>query len=186
MQEVQEKPVPSLGQEDPLEKEMAIHSSILAWISPWTVEPLGLQSTASQRVGHDWAHSTHWLNLRSHHFLFKWLFNVGTWFLYIYQCKNAVSCHIQLAVFLHWVKFVFCSSGKKTQQRMINWGTDTLPVLYGKQTSWLSVLGETKLSLRARNQINTGCAYISQPVHSSWNHGLQWLVFSFLPIKLSA
>jgi len=53
MQEVQEKPVPSLGQEDPLEKEMATHSSILAWISPWTVEPLGLQSTGSQRVGHD-------------------------------------------------------------------------------------------------------------------------------------
>ena len=40
--------VQSLGQEDPLEKEMAIHSSILAWKIPWTAEPGGLQSTGSQ------------------------------------------------------------------------------------------------------------------------------------------
>ena len=43
----------SLGWEDPLEKEMATHSSILAWRIPWTEEPGGLQSTGSQRVGHD-------------------------------------------------------------------------------------------------------------------------------------
>ena len=42
-----------LGQEDPLEKEMATHSSILAWEFPWTVEPGGLQSMESQRVRHD-------------------------------------------------------------------------------------------------------------------------------------
>ena len=47
--------VRSLGQEDPLEKEMATHSSILAWRIPWTEEPGGLQSTGLQRVGHDWA-----------------------------------------------------------------------------------------------------------------------------------
>ena len=40
-----------LGQEDPLEKEMATHSSILAWEIPWTEEPGGLQSMGSQRVG---------------------------------------------------------------------------------------------------------------------------------------
>ena len=45
--------VRSLGQEDPLEKEMATHSSILAWRIPWTEEPCGLQSTGSQRVRHD-------------------------------------------------------------------------------------------------------------------------------------
>ena len=45
--------VGSLGQEDPLEKGMATHSSILAWRSPWTEEPGGLQSIGSQRVGHD-------------------------------------------------------------------------------------------------------------------------------------
>ena len=42
-----------LGREDPLEKEMAIYSSILAWRIPWTEEPGGLQSMGSQRLGHD-------------------------------------------------------------------------------------------------------------------------------------
>ena len=45
--------VRSLGRKDPLEKEMATHSNILAWIIPWKEEPGGLQSTGSQRVGHD-------------------------------------------------------------------------------------------------------------------------------------
>ena len=45
--------VQSLGWEDPLEKEMATHSSVLAWRIPWTEEPGGLQSMGSQRVGHD-------------------------------------------------------------------------------------------------------------------------------------
>ena len=45
--------VQSLGQEDPLEKEMATHSSILAWRIPWTEEPGGLQFMRSQRVGLD-------------------------------------------------------------------------------------------------------------------------------------
>ena len=43
----------SLGEEDLLEKEMATHSSILAWTIPWTEEPGGLQSMRSKRVGHD-------------------------------------------------------------------------------------------------------------------------------------
>ena len=46
-----------LGQEDPLEKEMAIHSSTLAWKTPWTEEPDRLQSMGSQRLGHNWATS---------------------------------------------------------------------------------------------------------------------------------
>ena len=50
---MQETWVQSLGQEDPLEKEMATHSSILAGRIPWTEEPGGLQFTGSQRVGHD-------------------------------------------------------------------------------------------------------------------------------------
>ena len=45
--------VQSLGREDLLEKEMATHSSILAWKIPWTEEPGRLQSMGSQRVGHD-------------------------------------------------------------------------------------------------------------------------------------
>ena len=50
---VRETLVRSLGQEDPLEKEMATHSSILAWRIPWMEEPGGLQSMGSQRVGHE-------------------------------------------------------------------------------------------------------------------------------------
>ena len=50
---VQETWVQSLGQEDPLEKGVATHSSILAWRIPWTEEPGGLQSMGSQRDGHD-------------------------------------------------------------------------------------------------------------------------------------
>ena len=50
---MQETQVRSLGQEDPLEKEMANHSSSLAWKNPWTEEPSRLQSAGSQRVGHD-------------------------------------------------------------------------------------------------------------------------------------
>ena len=50
---VRETWVRSLGQEDPLEKEMATHSSTLAWKIPWTEERSRLQSMRSQRVGHD-------------------------------------------------------------------------------------------------------------------------------------
>ena len=51
MPAMQEAQVQSLGQEDPLEKEVATHSIILAWRIPWTEEPGGLQSMGSQKVG---------------------------------------------------------------------------------------------------------------------------------------
>ena len=50
---LQETWVRSLGREDPLEDDMATHSTILAWRIPWSGEPGGLRSTGSQRVGHD-------------------------------------------------------------------------------------------------------------------------------------
>ena len=50
MQETQEMQVPSLGREDPLEEEMATHSSLLAWEIPWTEEPGRFQSMGLQRV----------------------------------------------------------------------------------------------------------------------------------------
>ena len=53
MQEAQETQVRSLGLEDPLEEEIASHSSILAWRIPWTEEPGGLWSMGLQRVRHD-------------------------------------------------------------------------------------------------------------------------------------
>ena len=51
--EMLETQVQLLGREDPLEQEMATHSSILAWEIPWTKEPGGLQSMGSQRIRHD-------------------------------------------------------------------------------------------------------------------------------------
>ena len=59
----------SLGWEDPLEKEMATHSSILAWRIPWTAEPGGLQSKGWQRVRHDWLTFTFSQFMRS---FFSW------------------------------------------------------------------------------------------------------------------
>ena len=56
---MREARVRPLGGEDPLEKEMATHSSTLAWKIQWTEEPGGLQSMRSQRVGHDWVTSLH-------------------------------------------------------------------------------------------------------------------------------
>ena len=55
MQETQETSVISLGQKDPMEKEMATHSSILAWKIPWAEEPGRLHYMESHRVGHNWA-----------------------------------------------------------------------------------------------------------------------------------
>ena len=61
---MQETWVQYLGQEDPLEKETATHSSTLAWKIPWTEKPGGLQSMEFQRVGHDWATSLTMVVLR--------------------------------------------------------------------------------------------------------------------------
>ena len=68
--------VQSLGWEDPMEKEMAAHSSILAWKIPRTEEPGRLQSMGLQRVGHDWTTNTHTflkkqqnIDWRQHHLL---------------------------------------------------------------------------------------------------------------------
>ena len=60
MQEVRETQDRSLGWKDPLEKETATHSSILAWRIPWMEEPGGLQSIRSQRVKYDWATELNW------------------------------------------------------------------------------------------------------------------------------
>ena len=63
--------VQSLGREDPLENEMATHSSTLAWIIPWTEEPGRLQSMGSQRVRHDWVTSLLWVTQPSGNLLYN-------------------------------------------------------------------------------------------------------------------
>ena len=71
MPATQETWVKSLGREDPLEKEMATHASILAWEIPWMEEPGGLQSTGSQRVGHDCITPQHVLDLSIPTYMYK-------------------------------------------------------------------------------------------------------------------
>ena len=66
---MQETQVWSLGREDPLEKGMATHSSILAWRIPWTEKPGGPRSVGSQRAGHDWATDTLTQRLRACHYM---------------------------------------------------------------------------------------------------------------------
>ena len=67
VQETQEMWARSLGWEDPLEKKMATHSSILAWKIPWTEEPGGLQSVGPRRVCHDEAHTHGYIPIPQHH-----------------------------------------------------------------------------------------------------------------------
>ena len=68
---VQKTRVQSLGQEEPLEKEMATHSSTLAWKISWTEDPGRLQSMVLQRVRHDWATSLHTMDGPWNHYA-KW------------------------------------------------------------------------------------------------------------------
>ena len=76
MQKMQETCVRSLGCKDPLEKEMATHSSILAWEIPLTEEPGGLQSMGSQRVRHDWATNHTYINIL---YILNWGVGEDSW-----------------------------------------------------------------------------------------------------------
>ena len=74
IQKTQSMQFRSLGQEDPLEEDMATHSSVLAWEIPWTEEPGGLYPMGSQRVGHSWACMRLSLYLRN-----------GEYIIYVYR-----------------------------------------------------------------------------------------------------
>ena len=99
MQEMQETWVQSLGRKDPLEKEMATHSSILAWEIPWTEEPGRLQSIGSQRVGHNWSDFTytHWVALSGCNRKFLWPFSV-----YLFWMAFDPSLHVMLESNSHY------------------------------------------------------------------------------------
>ena len=89
----------ALGWDDPLEKEMSTHSSILAWKIPWTEEPGRLQSMRLQRVGHDWVTSISFL---SWHLLFGWgrVTNLCHW---VERGRNRSDvCHLWMKALNHW------------------------------------------------------------------------------------
>ena len=71
IQETPQTQVRSLGREDPLEKEMATHSSILAWRIPWTGEPGGLKCMVSQRIRHDCVTRHAHIDCRSKNHIFQ-------------------------------------------------------------------------------------------------------------------
>ena len=71
-----------LGWEDPLEKEMATHSSNLTWKISWMEEPGRLQPMASQRVGHEWATSLSLLKMELKYFVIKYRKHIKNWELY--------------------------------------------------------------------------------------------------------
>ena len=115
--------VHSLGWEDPLEKEMATHSSILAWRIPWTEEPGGLQSTGSQRVEYSWVTSLSFFLSLTTYCGYTW-FYTSVFFhslltvcvddflslLYVFLYQWAFSSHIFLSLFMdffHLEIFVF-------------------------------------------------------------------------------
>ena len=103
---MRETRVRSLGQEDPLEKEMATHSSIIAWKIPRTEDPGGLQSMGLQRVGHDWATSLSLLSLSMFSRLFQVIACISISFLFIVES-------IHLAVDRHLGYFHFGATMKK-------------------------------------------------------------------------
>ena len=94
MQDTQQRRVWSLGQEDPLEQEMATHSSILTWKIPWTEEPGGLQSLGSQRFGHDLATEQHCVTQSEKSHLLKLEFSRGqVMFDFYWDIQGLISGH---------------------------------------------------------------------------------------------
>ena len=120
MQQIQ-----SLGQEDPLKKEMAPHSSILAWEIPWTDKPGGLQSMGSQRVRHDLA--------------IKWQWRVRVW---LYKC----TLRVLFIVAWVWKKTLICkvcvSWRKFSKLSLISFENFLI-----KENGWFSFVFNLKLSL---------------------------------------
>ena len=94
---MQETQVGSLGQENPLEKGMGTHSSILAWRIPWTEKPDRLQSMGSQRVAHDRATNTFF-----HTFTFKMIFRWDFW-----SCVDPVMGWNFQELGVKWMHFAF-------------------------------------------------------------------------------
>ena len=84
MQDIQEMWIWSQGQEDPLEREMTSHSSILAWKIPCTEEAGGLQSMGSQRIRYDWAHA----HTHTHIILITTLWVKWDWYCSIYRWRD--------------------------------------------------------------------------------------------------
>ena len=134
---IQETPVHFLGGEDPLEKGMATHSSILTWRIPWTQEPGRLQSMGSQWVGHNWV-TKHKIRQMDHGISAKHLWEDILYGLLVYEPSHrwdvwlksslpSLSCFLTLGPLIHWQGLphhgVHQSSAGLPLTCMIPWGT---------------------------------------------------------------
>ena len=101
---MQETRVWSLGREDPLEKGMAAHSSILAWRIPWTEEPGRLQPTGSQRVGHDWVTLFTLYNIIS--LVICFIYSIDSIYVFVLFLTKLLRLHLGLwvscSLYLKW------------------------------------------------------------------------------------
>ena len=144
MQEIQETWIWSLGKEDPLEEEMATHSSFLAWEIPWTEEPGRLQSMGSQRVGPEWAClQDTGKQVRESAYLLCLKENVGPscWSPSpAYKRNSGLSWH-QLWHQPQWPQGAISLS--KVTHRSLRWCSHILP---GKSHEWRSLIGCGPLS----------------------------------------
>ena len=142
---MQETRVWSLGQEDPLEKEMPTHSSILAWRILWAEEAGGLQSMGLQRVRHDWVTNTGLNEQESSHqgLHYKCVFLLlGAYFL----CSTAMICVFKIAlkvdrkknIFLYqgfWINIFVGGGGKVDQHTQDKYNVSAIPLVL-EVTSW--------------------------------------------------
>ena len=101
---MRETRVRPLGWEDPLEKEMAIHSSTIAWKIPWTEEAGRLQSMGLQRVGHDWATSLHLSSSLQHTFFLELLTQIWRCLHHAYSDLFCTSSTARSLALLLWLQ----------------------------------------------------------------------------------
>ena len=131
----QETQVWSLGWEDPLEEEMATHSSILAWDFPWTEKPGGLQSMGSKRMGHNWAINT---------FTFWWLSGKES------ACKAGNPC-----LTLDWEDLL--EEEMETHSSILTWENPM-----GRGAWWAIVYRVAKSRTWLSKQLSTHASYYNQ------------------------
>ena len=136
--------VRSLGQEDPLEKEMATHSSTLAWRIPWTEELGGLQSRASPTVRHDSATNTHT----------KWNQRLDSFYLGQPHRKDSPQssyCFASLSYFLLGSTGFLTWHDRQSWQTVDQWKCFPVSLVGGKNSGWSAVKQKT-YSLKSREE----------------------------------
>ena len=116
---MQETWVLSLGQEDPLDKEMATHSSTLAWKIPWTEEPGRLQSMGSQRVGHNWATSLSLCTTLKRNYAMRKTKDFRSYGICTYSPISRCRCNSSMAYFLVLLRLLTLTKGYPIQYYVI-------------------------------------------------------------------